>query len=100
MRSSKVLALTVLIFLVIPITSCNNKHDLNHDVNGNSKSYVKSKSELSKKNSSISISILGKKNISINKDRIYDDIYGICQLDNRWSFLLFYGVVFKFEWIR
>lgn len=85
MRNSKVLALTILIFLVMMITSCNNKYDFNHVTNGNFKSYVKSKSELSTNNSSISISILDKKTLSIDKDRMGDDIYGTGQLDNRWN---------------
>lgn len=67
MRKSKVLALTVLIFLVILITLCNNKYDLNQVVNKNSKGYVKSESELNTNNNSISISVIGKKTILINK---------------------------------
>lgn len=85
MHKSKLSILILLIFLAITITSCDNKYVLNNVDTRNHNSNMKIKSELSTNNDSISISILGKKNIAINTDRICDDIYGIGQLDNRWN---------------
>lgn len=85
MRKSKFIVLLILIFLIISITSCGNRNNFNEVDNRNSSSNMKSNSELSTNNSNISISVLGKKNISINKDRISDDIFGTGQLDNKWN---------------
>jgi len=82
----KFIVLIIVVHTIVLLTSCNSEYNSEDSIYHGSMNEINNNSEYSEvDNDTISISILGKKTLYINKDRMNDDVYGTGQLDNRWS---------------